>query len=312
MREHIVKGVHMLKVYTNITLLLTWRLQSWHKGDCTASAHHHSLWQTAQCESHPVSGAQAVAASLRDCPLTWRRNTQIQMYWLRKWLESYNNCTFSTWKDMLFFNLLLWIPNLFCKFHDYARGGTPFLASPDRPSLMFYHSDIWTTFLLCKTALPWNFSLRWIICCLSGPLSNWWLALKNRVLNSLYWTYIILIIQNFEQLAHALKNRVCPKIFHCNEIFLSFRIFEEHVLPWKQSLSWNFSLYLMYVLHSGCLSNLCLPWKTEFALKIFTAWKYFWSFRIFEQLELALKTEFALKIFKPRGRLPPASYATGD
>jgi len=33
-------------VYTNITLLLTWRLQSWHKGNCTASAHHHSLWQS--------------------------------------------------------------------------------------------------------------------------------------------------------------------------------------------------------------------------------------------------------------------------
>ena len=43
--------------------------------------------------------AQAVVASIRDCPLTWRRNTQIQMYWLWKWLESYNNCTFSTWKD---------------------------------------------------------------------------------------------------------------------------------------------------------------------------------------------------------------------
>ena len=34
MREHIVEGVHILKVYTNITLLQTWRLQSWHKGDC--------------------------------------------------------------------------------------------------------------------------------------------------------------------------------------------------------------------------------------------------------------------------------------
>jgi len=53
-------------MYTSITLLLTWRLQSWHKGDCTESAHHHSLWQTAQCERHPVRGAQAVGASLRD------------------------------------------------------------------------------------------------------------------------------------------------------------------------------------------------------------------------------------------------------
>jgi len=181
MREPIV-GVHILKVYTNITLLLTWRLQSWHKGDCTASAHHHSLWQTAQCECHPVRGAQAVTASHRDCPLTWRRNMQIQMYWLWKWLESYNNCTFSTWKDIFLFNLVFWIPNSFCTFHDYARGGIPFLASPGGPSLIFYHSDFWTTFLLCETALPWNFSLQyWNIFYLSGLLSNLWLALKNTV-----------------------------------------------------------------------------------------------------------------------------------
>ena len=78
------------------------KLQSWHKGDCTASAHHHSLWQTAQCECQPVRGSQAVVAYLRDCPLTWRRNTQIQLYWLWNWLESYNNCTFSTWKDKFY------------------------------------------------------------------------------------------------------------------------------------------------------------------------------------------------------------------
>jgi len=178
MREHIVEGVHILKVYTNITLLQTWRLQSWHKGNCTASAHHHSLWQTAQCECHPVRGAQAVAASLR---LTWRRNTQIQIYWLWTWLGSYNNCTFSTWKDIFLFNLLFRIPNSFCSFHDYAKRGTPFLASPDGLSLIFYHSDFWTTFLLWKTELSWNFSLCWNNFYLSGLLSNLWLALKNRV-----------------------------------------------------------------------------------------------------------------------------------
>ena len=123
-------------MYANITLLLTWRLQSWHNGNCTASAHHHSLWQTAQCESHPVRWAQAVGASLRDFPLTWR-NTQIQMHWLWKWLESYNNCTFSTSRDKFLFNLLFWIPNSFCTFHDYGRRGTPFLASPHGPSLIF-------------------------------------------------------------------------------------------------------------------------------------------------------------------------------
>jgi len=55
-RAYTVVGGHTLKVYTDITLFLTWWLQSWHKGNYTASAHHHSLWQTAQCESHPVRG----------------------------------------------------------------------------------------------------------------------------------------------------------------------------------------------------------------------------------------------------------------
>jgi len=162
-------------------------------GNCTASAHHHSLWQTAQCERHPVRGAQAVAASLRDCPLTWRRNTQIQMYWLWRWLESYNSCTFSTWKDKFVFTFLFWIPNLFCTFHDYGRGGTPFLASPDGPSRIFYHSDFWTTILLWKTELPWNFSLCWNIFYLSGLLSNLCLPWKTEcALNSLYWIYFFI------------------------------------------------------------------------------------------------------------------------
>jgi len=171
--------------------------------------------------------AQAVVVSLRDCPLTWRRNTQIQMYWLWKWLESYNNCTFSTWKDKFLFSLLFWIPNSFCTFHDYARGGTPFLAFPDGPALIFYHSDFWTTFFLWKTELPWNFLLWWNIFYLSGLLSNLWIALKNRVCPefTVLNIYIYLIIQNFEQLAHALKNRVCPEIFHCIEIFFIFQDF---------------------------------------------------------------------------------------
>ena len=235
MRYHLVEGVHILKVYTNITLLLTWRLQSWHKGDCTASAHHYSLWQTAQCECQPVRGGTNSRCLPSWLPLTWRRNTQIQMYWLWKWLESYNNCTYSTWKDKFLFNLLFWIPDSFCTFHDYGRVGTPFLASPDGPSLIFYHSDFWTTFLLWKTELPWNFSLCWNIFYLSRLLRNLWLALKNRVCPEFtvvnIYIYIFLIIQNFEQLAHALKNRVCPEILHCIEILLSFRIWGTCACP---------------------------------------------------------------------------------
>jgi len=43
------------------------------------------------------------------------------MVWLWKWLESYNNWTFSAWKGIFLFNILFWIPNSICTFHDYAR-----------------------------------------------------------------------------------------------------------------------------------------------------------------------------------------------
>jgi len=68
--------------------------------------------------------------------------------------------------------------------------------------------------------------------------------------------YRFLIIQNFEQLAHALKNRVCPEILHYIEIFLSFRIFEE----------------------------LALALKTEFVIKFFAVFNILFAFRMFEQL----------------------------
>ena len=203
------------------TPLLTWRLQSWQKGNCTASPQHHSLWQTAQCESHLVRGAPAVGASLRDFPLTWRRNTQIQMYWLWQWLESYNNRTFSTWKDKFLFNLLFWIPNLFCTFHDYGRGGTPFLASPDGPSLIFYYSDFWTTFLPWKKSCPETFHCVQIF----FIFQDFWTTCACPEKHSVPWIhcieYIFLIIQNFEQHALALEFLIALKYF------LFFRIFEE-------------------------------------------------------------------------------------
>ena len=129
---------------------------------------------------------QAVAASLRDCPLTWRRNAQIQMYWLWKWLESYNNSTFSTWKDKFVFNLLFWIPNSFSTFHDYAREEFPSLPSLTArhwffiiqifEQLSFYEKqscpetfhcdeifvifqDFWAT-----CGLPWKTECGWIHC----------------------------------------------------------------------------------------------------------------------------------------------------
>jgi len=65
---------------------------------------------------------------------------------------------------------------------------------------------------------------------------------------------------------------------HCIEdIFLSFRIFDQ----------------------------LALALKNQVALEFFNVLKYFLSFKIFEQLALVLKTEFAPKFFKPGGEYFP-------
>ena len=159
--------------------------------------------------------SQAVASSLRDFPLTWGRNTQIWMYWLLKWIESCNNCTFWTLKNKVVFNLLFWIPNSFWTYHDYGRRGTPFLASPDGLSLIFYHSEFWTTFL------PWQ-------------------TVALKLFTALKY---VLSFRISEQLLLALKNRVCPEFAVLNMQFLSFRILNNLLLPWKTELPWNFLLY---------------------------------------------------------------------
>ena len=131
-------------------------------------------------------------------------------------------------KGQILFNLLFWIHNSFCTFHDYAKGGTPILASPDGPSLIFYHSHFLTTFLLWKTALPWNFSLCLNIFYLAGLLSNLWLALKNRVCpeftvkNRVCPEFTVLNIYIFN---HSEFSTTCAEIFHCIEIFFIFQDF---------------------------------------------------------------------------------------
>ena len=72
-----------------------------------------------------------------------------------------------------------------------------------------------------------------------------------------------------------MKNTSCPDIFHCIEILLSFRIFEQLSLALKTEFVLN-SLYWIYIFcHSGFLSNLRLLWKTRVALISFTVLKYF-------------------------------------
>jgi len=109
---------------------------------------------------------------------------------------------------------------------------------------------------------PWNFPLCWNIFYLSGLLSNLCLPWKTEcALNSLYWIYIYLTIQNFEQHALSLENIVCPEIFHYVEIFFIFQDFWE---------------------------TLRLPWK-EFVMKFLTVFKILVTFRMYEQLVLVLK-----------------------
>ena len=116
----------------------------------------------------------------------------------------------------------------------------------------------------------------------------------------------IFILQNFEHLGLALKNRVSLKIFTTLNIVYRFRVSEQLALALKNRVCPEFTVLNLniYFLSFRISNNLRLSCKTEFALKFFTAWKYFLSFRIFEQLELGLKTEFALN-FSSRGRLPP-------
>jgi len=221
------------------------------------------------------------------------------MYWLWKWLESYNNCIFSTWKYKLVFNLLFWIPNSFCTCHDYGWGGTPFLASPDGPSLIFYHSDFWTTFL------PWNFSLCWNIFYLSGLLRNLCLPWKTVCPESTVLNIYIFYHSEFWTTCACTEKQSLPRNFslHWNIFYLS-GFLSNLCLPWKQSLLWIHCIeYIFFIIQN--FEQPALVLKNRICPEIFHCIEIFLTFRIFEQLELVLKTEFALKFSSRRGRLHP-------
>ena len=62
--------------------------------------------------------------------------------------------------------------------------------------------------------------------------------------------------------------------------------------PEKQSLSWNFSLYWMYFLHSGFLSNFCLTWKTELPWNFSLYWNIFHHSGFLSNLCIPCKQSF--------------------
>ena len=138
--NHCSRRSTLLKVYTNITLLMTWRLQSWHKGDCTASTHEHSLWQTAQCESHSVRGGTS------SCCLPSWLSTDLK----KKCIDHENDLNNTiivpfqhertTVCSICYFGSLI----RFAHFIIMVVGA-PSLASPDGTSLIFYYSEFWAT-----------------------------------------------------------------------------------------------------------------------------------------------------------------------
>jgi len=85
--------------------------------------------------------------------------------------------------------------------------------------------------------------------------------------------YVFFIIQIFEQLALALKNRVALEFFTVlNIYFLSFRIFEQLALALRKTeLPCNISLYWNIFYHPRFLSNSRMPWKQSLPWKFLSA-----------------------------------------
>jgi len=82
------------------------------------------------------------------------------------------------------------------------------------------------------------------------------------------------------------EKQSCPKIFHCVEIlyFISFMIFEQLALALKNRLCLKFFAVLKYFLSFRIFEQLVLGLNTEFAQKFLTVVNILFAFRIFEQL----------------------------
>ena len=138
-------------------------------------------------------------------------------------------------------------------------------------------------------------------------------ALKNRVCREILHCRLIEYTFTFrivEQLAPALKNRVCPELTELNIYFSPFRIFEQVVLALKTELPWNFSLYWNIFYHLGFLSNLRLPWK-QLPWNFSLYWYMFYHSGFLSNLRLPWKQNLPWNFSRREGGSAPtpASYA---
>jgi len=107
------------------------------------------------------------------------------------------------------------------------------------------------------------------------------------------------------------KNRVALKFFTVLNTLFTFRIFNNLLLPWKQSFPWNFSLYWIYFLPFRIFEQLCACPEKQGCPGIFHCIEYtfyiqeFWAIcmRLPCKTEGALNSQYWLYIFYHSGFL---------
>jgi len=205
----------------------------------------------------------------------------------------------------------------------------------NRVTLKFFTvSNIRFTFRILTTcACPENRVSPEIFHCIeyifyhSGFLSNFVLALKNRVVLEFFTAFNILftfrifeqlacacpekqscpeftvliiyflLFRIFEQLALALKTRGCPEIFRCIEYTFYYSVVLSNLrLPWKQSCPGIFHC-IEYTFYIQNFWATCACPEKQRVLWIYFIECIFFLFRIFEQLALAPKNRVALEFF---------------
>ena len=128
------------------------------------------------------------------------------------------------------------------------------------------HLGKWSTHSkrMCRCAYTYSILFVYCNCTMYSTVS----PPSEYALNTLYWKFVHRsgFLSNFTL---ALENRVCPEIFHCIEYMFYHTGFLSHLhLTWKQSLPWIFT-ELKHFLSFRIFEQLALALKTEFALKCF-------------------------------------------
>ena len=140
--------------------------------------------------------------------------------------------------------------------------------------------------------------------CHSGFLSNLRLPWKTVALE--IFTVLNILFTFLSNLHLPWKTEVALKFFPVFKYILSFRIFEQLVLPLKTRVSPEFFTVLnMYFLSFRIFEQLALALKNRVALEFFTALKYFFIIQDFSAANACPENRVWPEIFQTRGGRPP-------